>query len=186
MRKVIILMVLFSLLLVPFAYAAEEQASDAAVPEENSEKSEAPEQASNVIDNNKADSRELQLNWQEMDDMQIALILIKNQIDYLMDQVEKSNGRINSVISDYENRMEKERERAQASIDEMKAELKQKDEELNLARQEVIDINKKMALFNSESGVYLKILIGFLAGLIVGVVVNTVMTFINRRKQQAS
>jgi len=186
MKKVIILMVLFSLLLVPFAYAAEEQASDAAVPKENNEKSEASEQASEVIDNSKADSGELQLNWQDMDEMQIALILIKNQIDYLMDQVEKSNGRINSVISDYENRMEKERERAQESIEEMKAELKQKDQELSQARQEVTDINKKMALFNSENGVYLKILIGFLAGLIVGVVVNTVMSFINRRKQQKS
>ncbi len=44
------------------------------------------------------------------------------------------------------------------------------------ARQEIDKLRNKIAVFNSESGLYLKLVLGFLAALVAGMIINSFLS----------
>lgn len=185
MKRILAIFLLF-LLLFPLATVAEDTA-----PASQKENATENQHKDNKDDKDKKDENgknatlddQLQINWQQMNEMQIALIMINRQIDYLMGQIRDNDDRVIEVVNDYEKRIDKERERMQENIAQLNQKLAEKEQELEEARNEIVSLHKKMAIFNSENSVYLTTLLGFLAGIIVGIIGSSFLSFLNRKKQ---
>lgn len=149
--------------------------------------------ANNEVENNvvseemqeeEALEEEPQIDWQEMNENQMALMMVNRHIEYLMDKVEKSEDEMEAVVSEYEERLEEEMERRKELEEEMSQKLEEKNQELEAAKDEIMSLQQRMATFQTEHGVYLQIGIGFLAGLIIGMILNAVLGFFRRRKRE--
>ena len=176
MKKLIILTLFFMLILpnVVEAEPTEVPSAETAAASEDLEKNN---------DKQAAGIQQMIINWKNMNEMQIALVLINRQIEYLMGEIEKNADRNAKVIEDYEKRFSEERQRLQGEISDLKQELDKKNEQLETIRAENLELNKRVALYNSENGVYLKIVIGFIAGMVLGVMVNSLLGYLNKRRQ---
>ena len=140
MKKISAIFLIFCLTLSPVTVAAEEENS-------SSQKENATE--------NQLIHQQLPIDWQQMNEMQIALAMINRQIEYLMEQIENDDDRVEAVIVSYEKRLDKERERSEESIAQLNEKLVEKQQQLEEVRKEIVGLNKKMALFTSENSVYL-------------------------------
>ncbi|KKM10509.1 hypothetical protein SY88_12500 [Clostridiales bacterium PH28_bin88] len=111
--------------------------------------------------------------WENLGEMQMALMIINKQFEYLMSRVEDGDERVKKLSDSYEERLQKEVDKVNALTSSFEEKLAQKDAELQSARKEISWLQQQAALFNSKSGVYLKILIGFLAGTLFGLIMSS-------------
>ncbi len=125
--------------------------------------------------------KEQVVKWEAMNEMQIALMIISKQIDYLMDRIEDADNRAEHLIRTYEDRLNKEIDRNKTLIADYEEKITSQDTELKTQRDTVSKLERDMAIFASESGLYLKILIGFLAGTLAGVLLSGILGIWKRR-----
>ncbi|MDW7674677.1 MAG: hypothetical protein SCK28_09095, partial [Bacillota bacterium] len=95
------------------------------------------------------------------------------------------------LIADYENRLDKEGERAAIEVDALQERISQleerltkKEDELKASETAFHKLEKQTAIFISDSGMYLKILLGFLAGTVFGVILGGILSWWKRREIQ--
>lgn len=118
---------------------------------------------------------EKQVAWENLGEMQMALMIINKQFEYLMSRVEDGDERVKKLIDSYEQRLKNEVDKAGTLTSSFEQKLAQKDAELQAAQKEISRLQQQAALFNSESGVYLKIVIGFLAGTLFGLLTGSIL-----------
>lgn len=176
MKKIIAIFVFCCLVLQPFTLALGEETNA----------------ANNDMDNNAAleemveqeAEEEPQIKWHEMNESQMALMMVNRHIEHLMDKVERLEGELEGVVGEYEEMLEEEREKRENLEEEMSQKLEEKNQELEAAEEEIKSLNMRISTFQTEHGVYLQIGIGFLAGLVIGMILNAVLGFFRRRKRE--
>ncbi|MEW6622040.1 MAG: hypothetical protein AB1420_02730 [Bacillota bacterium] len=119
--------------------------------------------------------------WGAMNEMQIALMIINKQFDYLMNRVEDSDRRVEQLMDSFEERLKRETDRIKEQVADYEVKTAAQNEEMKAYREQIAKLERDMALFASQSGLYLLILIGFLAGALAGVVLSAIMSSIKRR-----
>lgn len=154
MKKLLCLTVALIVLMSPAAGLAQEQKEPAAVEE-------GQQQVTPV--------------WEKLDQMQMALMLINKQHDYLLARLEEADQRVETLTKTYEERIKKEADRADELEQRYQERMDELETELEEAREQVSLLEKKDAVFNSENGVYLKIAIGFAAGVLAGLVLAQIL-----------
>jgi predicted RNase H-like nuclease (RuvC/YqgF family) len=128
------------------------------------------QQNNQTIEQESADAQKEQIKWEAMNEMQIALFIINKQIDYLMERIEDNDNRITQMADTYEDRLKKEIARNQELTQKYEEKIKELEQDIGAYRNNVSQLERDMAIFASESGLYLKILLGFLVGSIFGIV----------------
>lgn len=111
-----------------------------------------------------------QIKWEAMNEIQIALFIINKQIDYLMGRIEDNDKRIKQMADTYEERLKKEIARNQELTEKYEGKINELEQNIGEYRKNVSQLERDMAIFASESGLYLKIVLGFLVGSIFGIV----------------
>jgi len=148
---------------------AQDETND--IPEENITQEEViPEEESTEKESKPTQSSENQIiSWEAMTEMQTALFIINKQIDYLMERIEDSDTRIRKNTDTYEERLEKEIARNKELATSYEEKIENLEQEIVVHRDNLSQLERDNAIFASESGLYLKILIGFLVGSIFGI-----------------
>lgn len=164
--KRLLSLVFISMLFFPAVVLAEEAAPQA--PEAPAAQDVAPAKPTEA----KVESR---VSWENLGEMQMALMIINKQFEYLMSRVEDGDERVKKLSDSYEERLKKEVDKAGAMTSSFEQKLAQKDAELQSAQKEISRLQQQAALFNSESGVYLKIVVGFLAGTLFGLIMGSIL-----------
>lgn len=152
------------------------------------ENTEMPNPATNsTADDSSNNSTEKQtITWEAMNEMQIALFMINKQIDYLMERIEDSDIRIKAITDTFEERLEKEIARNQELAVGYEDKIKILEEDIVEYRSNISQLERDNAIFASESGLYLKILIGFLAGSIFGIIIAGLLQLWKKGKTSKS
>ncbi len=122
------------------------------------------------------------IDYSSMTDMQIAMMLISKQINYLMQQIDEAEGRIGRLTEEYEGRISREEERVSRQIaaledkvSKLEINIQEKEAELRETEKALHQLEREKAIFISESGLYLKILLGFLAGTVFGGIIGSIL-----------
>ncbi len=113
----------------------------------------------------------------KLNESQMALLMINNQIEYLMSQIEGKDTQIEELNRSTEKRLSEERdfqkelrqEHAE-KIEAMENKLSDAENEVQAGKDALHELEKQVAIYLGESGLYLKIGIGFIVGIIVGLV----------------
>jgi len=121
------------------------------------------------------DQQQVVPEWEKLDQMQMALMLINKQHDYLLARLEEADQRIDALTKSYEERIKKEANRADELESRYQERIDGLETELEGAREQVSLLEKKDAVFNSENGVYLKTVIGFAAGVLAGLILAQIL-----------
>lgn len=173
MKKFFCIILTMFLLLSPTALTNDEinGSSEVNTVQESSNQEENIVQQNNqTIEQESADAQKEQIKWEAMNEMQIALFIINKQIDYLMERIEDNDNRITQMADTYEDRLKKEIARNQELTQKYEEKIKELEQDIGAYRNNVSQLERDMAIFASESGLYLKILLGFLVGSIFGIV----------------
>ena len=173
MKKFFCIILTMFLLLSPTALTNDEinGSSEGNTVQENSNQEENIVQQNNqTIGQESADAQKEQIKWEAMNEMQIALFIINKQIDYLMERIEDNDNRIIQMADTYEDRLKKEIARNQELTQKYEEKINELEQNIAEYRSNVSQLERDMAIFASESGLYLKILLGFLAGSIFGII----------------
>ncbi len=174
MNKFLAMLIIIMLLFSPVIMA--QDATDNSLEEEEITQEESTEMTNDLTnsttDNSAHYSTEKQtITWEAMNEMQIALFMINKQIDYLMERIADSDIRIKAITDTYEERLEKEIARNQELTMGYEEKIKNLEQDIVEYRDNISQLERDNAIFASESGLYLKILIGFLAGSIFGIII---------------
>lgn len=117
----------------------------------------------------------------KLNENQMALLMINNQIEYLMLQIKEKDNQISTLNAGFEDRLNKEREEQAklkaehaGKITELEEKLLAKDAEVEASRQELHALEKRVAAFLGDSGIYLVALIAALTGLVLGLILSFV------------
>ncbi len=117
----------------------------------------------------------------KLNENQMALLMINNQIEYLMLQIKEKDTQISTLNAGFEDRLNKEREEQAklkaehaGKITELEEKLLAKDAEVEESRQELHALEKRVAAFLGDSGLYLVALIAALGGLILGLILSSI------------
>ena len=128
----------------------------------------------------------------KLNENQMALLMISSQIEYLMLQIQEKDRQINSMNDSFEERLREERaEQAQLKaghgeqIKEMEERYLAKEAELEASRQELHDLEKRVAAFLGDSSLYLVALISALAGLVLGLILSAILNWRRHGKSEA-
>ncbi|WP_028307857.1 DUF4515 domain-containing protein [Desulfitibacter alkalitolerans] len=175
MKKFLYILLAMLLLFSPAALANDETNG---TPEEGTIQESTNQEESTAQQNNQTSTKDQeassierqQIKWEAMNEMQIALFIINKQIDYLMDRIEDNDNRIKQMADTYEERLKKEISRNQELTEKYEEKINELEQNIGEYRSNVSQLERDMAIFASESGLYLKILLGFLAGSIFGVI----------------
>ncbi len=124
----------------------------------------------------------------QLNENQMALLMINNQIEYLMlqirekeNQLKEKDRQISILNAGFEERLAEARNEQTAlkaehakEINEMEAKIAAKEAEVEAGRQELHALEKKVAAFLGDSGLYLVALLAALAGLILGLILSAI------------
>lgn len=120
----------------------------------------------------------------KLNENQMALLMINNQIEYLMLQIKEKDNQINSLNAGFEDRLKQEREELAklktehaGKIAELEEKLLAKEGELEAGRQELHALEKRVAAFLGDSGIYLVALMAALAGLVLGLILSSIVNW---------
>ena len=122
--------------------------------------------------------------WWQMDDRQISMMIINRQLEYMLSQIEAGDRRLDQISKTYDERFEREIARNRETIQEYENKMVAKDEALKVAQDEVRALEREIAVFHNESGVYLRMLISLLAGLLLGMILSAILR-LGKRKDKA-
>lgn len=181
MKKLFIILLIASLFIAPCWVAAEETDSsvEAAGTEENNN---TPDKGVGEIAGNGGGSiPKLEVNWQEMQDMQIALAMINRHIEYLMAQVEKNDAQIAAIREEHARELEKAEANKKEEIEKINQKLAEKDRQLDQARDEINKLSSRAALFSAENDMMPRFILVFGAGIVLGMIVNSLWSAIRKR-----
>lgn len=124
----------------------------------------------------------------KLNENQMALLMINNQIEYLMLQIKEKDSQIASANAGFEDRLKKEREEQEklkaehsGKIAELENKVSAKEAEVEVSRQELHALEKRVAAFLGDSGLYLVALIAALAGLILGLILSAILNWRRNR-----
>ncbi len=125
-----------------------------------------------------------------LNENQMALLMINNQIEYLMNQIEANDKQVKNLNESFQKRLLEEQENQnklrQEHVETVKGleeKIAAKDRELQIAKDELHEVEKNVAIYIGESGLYLKILVGFITGIITGLLLGTVLGWKKRKNQ---
>lgn len=125
-----------------------------------------------------------------LNENQMALLMINNQIEYLMNQIEANDKQVKNLNESFQKRLLEEQENQnklrQEHVETVKGleeKIAAKDRELQIAKDELHEVEKNVAIYIGESGLYLKILVGFIIGIITGLLLGTVLGWKKRKNQ---
>ncbi|KUO50193.1 MAG: hypothetical protein APF76_10795 [Desulfitibacter sp. BRH_c19] len=174
MNKFLCMLMIMILLFSPVIIAQDETnditeeniTQEEVIPKEESTEEESTEEESTPTQSNENQI----ISWEAMNEMQTALFIINKQIDYLMERIEDSDTRIRKITDTYEERLEKEIARNKELAASYEEKIESLEQEIVVHRDNLSQLERDNAIFASESGLYLKILIGFLVGSIFGIV----------------
>ncbi|MEW6660959.1 MAG: hypothetical protein ACOY9Y_02775 [Bacillota bacterium] len=171
-KKLLIILFSFGLLIFSPSLPAQEE-SQGAQPAESS-----PKQEVRPLTNNR------DLQWEKLGEMQMALMIINKQFEYLISRVEEGDNRVQKLTETYETRLKKEVERAGDQVQNFETKLAEKEMALQQAREKIAQLERDISIFNSEYGVHMRTLIGFLAGILFGLVLASFLQWWKNKGQK--
>ncbi|MGF7186426.1 uncharacterized protein HemX [Desulfitispora alkaliphila] len=134
------------------------------------------------------ESRESAVSFENLNEMQMAMTIINKQIDYLKQQIRDKDRHIEELKEENKEQLDAAGDRYESQIEfleekleEAEGKLEAKESELVAMQDEYNDLLHKNAIFISESGLYLKILIGFIAGTLFGLIVGLMLNWWKRK-----
>jgi len=158
MKKIIAILILLLLLFPVAAFAQEES-----------------QPSENQLETQPEINKKAEPNWENLKEMQIALMLISKQYDYLINRLEEADNKIKETAKNYEDRLQREINRTKEIEQKYQDRITQMEAELAEARENISRLERNAAIFNSKNGVYLKMVLSFLVGLAIGFIVASVM-----------
>ena len=131
-----------------------------------------------------------------INETQMALLMVNRHIEYLIEQKEEKKKQLDNLSVQYQKSIEKEIDRQQelrgeysAEIERLQKELEDKDAEIgavqaevNKAQAEVHRLEKNIAIYIGESGLYLKMLLALLAGVLLGLILASISGWRQKKK----
>ncbi len=127
----------------------------------------------------------------KLNENQMALLMINNQIEYLMLQIQEKDKQLNTLSDGFEERLQRERaEQAQLKASHaeqlkgMEEKVQAAEANLQASRQELHDLEKRVAAFLGDSGIYLVALIAALVGLILGLILSAILNWRRQGKSE--
>lgn len=192
MKKFFIILLAISLFFITCTAVAEEDSTGNQKQTPGTEKKKAEPGADENGEKSSSPVPRLDVNWQEMNDMQLALAIINRQIEYLMAQVEKNNREITGIIEknneniaaieeEHVKEMEKIKAEKEEEIEKLNKELAEKDRQLADARKEINKLSGRAALFSAENDMVPRLILIFSVGLIAGMVFNSLLLMLRKK-----
>ncbi len=134
-----------------------------------------------------------------INETQMALLMISRQIENLMEQNAKTEKQITELSAQYQKLVDKEVARQQEmriehaaeiellqnKLDEKEAEVSAAKEEAGVIQAEVHRLEKLIATYIGESGLYLKLLVALIAGVLLGLILSSILNW-RRNKNNAA
>ncbi len=134
-----------------------------------------------------------------INETQMALLMISRQIEYLMEQNEKTEKQVVELGAQYQKLVDKEiarqkemreehaaeMELLQNKLDEKEVEISAAKAEAGMIQAEVHRLEKLIATYIGESGLYFKLLIALIAGVLFGLILSSILNW-RRNKNNAA
>lgn len=126
-----------------------------------------------------------QIPWWQMDDRSIAMMIINRQFEYMLAQIQAADRRVDQISKSYEDRLAKEVQRNRDLTSEFEDKIAIKDNEIKALQNQVMEMDRRVALFFSENSIYLYVLISAVGGIILGLIMGAI-TRIGKGKKQST
>jgi hypothetical protein len=121
------------------------------------------------------DGGRTEIPWGQMDDRQIALMIINRQIDYLMGQVEGNHERIAQLQADHEAKLGQVENTNRERLQEIEGKMAEKDNIIVQLQEENRQLERQILLYNNENAVYIKMLLSLLTGIPLGLILGVIL-----------
>jgi predicted RNase H-like nuclease (RuvC/YqgF family) len=135
-----------------------------------------------------------------VNETQMALLMVNRHIEYLIGQNEEKNKQMADLSAQYQKNIEKEINRQQELRDDHRTEiellqkkLEEKDAEIgavqaevNKAQAEIHRMEKNIAIYIGESGLYLKMLVALIAGVLLGFILASISGWRQKKKSDSA
>ncbi len=122
----------------------------------------------------------------QLNENQMALLMINHQIEYLMLQIQDKEAQLREAAGNQEAALQRERDQQEQlkkehgeKIAQAEEKFAAKEAELAASREELHALEKRVAAFLGDSGLYLVALIAAISGIVIGLILSAIL---NRRR----
>lgn len=126
----------------------------------------------------------------KLNENQMALLMINNQIGYLMTQIQAHGIQTENLVLKHREELAREQEKMArlkeehlATVGKLESRLSEKEAVVLAAREKVHELEKKIAVYIGESGLYLKLVLALIVGMIAGLILGGILNWKKNRTQ---
>ncbi len=126
----------------------------------------------------------------KLNENQMALLMINNQIGYLMTQIQAHGIQTEILFAKHREELAREREKQSnlkeeylAKVEKLESRLIEKEAAVVAAEKKVHELEKKIAVYIGESGLYFKLVLALIVGMIAGLILGGILNWKKNRTQ---
>ncbi len=188
MKKIILFSLIFLMIFPTVAFL-----------QENEENTELLEQNNDIEQERESSIGENTLLFQDtfrnidvvkLNENQMALLMINNQIGYLMTQIQAHGIHTENLVAKHREELAREQEKQnilkeeqRTKVEKLESRLSEKEAAAIAAGEKVHELEKKIAVYIGESGLYLKLVLTLIIGMIAGLILGGILNWKKNRNQ---
>ena len=126
----------------------------------------------------------------KLNENQMALLMINNQIGYLMTQIQAHGIHTENLVAKHREELAREQEKQnilkeeqRTKVEKLESRLSEKEAAAIAAGEKVHELEKKIAVYIGESGLYLKLVLTLIIGMIAGLILGGILNWKKNRNQ---